>query len=186
MAVPETNAGEHEADRVHPETQHELFRYGPWLWALPRNGEHFRRCSFCGSIHPDDLAAEAGWRADWADRKYGWPHKFYVEIANRSPGREYVIGMTAGSAKLGAKGWVEIPKLTAKQREAMARDGYDANLYTSVLFGTRATHFAKFYTIHLNDPKISPEVREIIHQRSGLVLDFDTHQRVRWHPYNEQ
>jgi len=175
-----------EPDRVHPETHSELFRYGPWLWAPPRDAEHFRRCSFCGSIHPDDLAAEEGWRASWADRKYGWPHKFYTEIPNRSPGREYVVGLTGGSAKLGAKGWVEIGKLTAKQREIMLRDGYDESNYTSVLFSTRPTHHTKFYTIHLNDPKIVPEVRDVIYRRSGLIFHFDAQQRVRWQPYNEQ
>ena len=38
-------------------------------------------CAFCGSIHPSDLAAllKAGARLSPADRKYGWPHKFYME-----------------------------------------------------------------------------------------------------------
>lgn len=40
-----------------------------------------RSCSYCGSIHPGDLARqlrEAGTLSE-ADRKYGWPHKFYLE-----------------------------------------------------------------------------------------------------------
>lgn len=42
------------------------------------------RCSYCGSIRPRDLveAIEQG-RAtgvEWADLKYGWPHKMYLEI----------------------------------------------------------------------------------------------------------
>lgn len=39
-----------------------------------------RGCSYCGSMHPADLAAaiKAGAVASWADFKYGWPHKAYV------------------------------------------------------------------------------------------------------------
>ena len=48
---------------------------GSWSW-VRRNGENFRRCSGCGSIHPQDLV-NMGWdRADPAIGKY--PHKFHV------------------------------------------------------------------------------------------------------------
>lgn len=54
-------------------------------WREPGNAAHqtFRSCAYCGSIHPADLAAElrahpnAG-TLEMADRKYGWPHKFYA------------------------------------------------------------------------------------------------------------
>jgi hypothetical protein len=36
----------------------EAGRFGGWHWKDPRGAEHFRRCSYCGSIHPEDLAAE--------------------------------------------------------------------------------------------------------------------------------
>lgn len=40
----------------------------------------FRTCSYCGSIHPEDLliALNAGARLIGSDWKYGWPHKFYI------------------------------------------------------------------------------------------------------------
>jgi len=44
--------------------------------------ETYRTCGYCGSIHPQDLYywLERGVaRLERADRKYGWPHKFYVE-----------------------------------------------------------------------------------------------------------
>jgi hypothetical protein len=28
-----------------------------WTWRAPRRGEHFRTCSWCGSVHPQDLLA---------------------------------------------------------------------------------------------------------------------------------
>src|SRR5688572_16884730 len=36
-------------------------------------------CAYCGSLHPSEIAAlvRGGMRLDPADRKYGWPHKFY-------------------------------------------------------------------------------------------------------------
>jgi hypothetical protein len=43
------------ADPVH---DGEADRWGGWDWRNPRYGDHFRTCSYCGSIHPEDLAAE--------------------------------------------------------------------------------------------------------------------------------
>ncbi len=41
-----------------------------------------RTCSYCGSIHPEDLLRfleQAGHTLGGADWKYGWPHKFYLQ-----------------------------------------------------------------------------------------------------------
>ena len=40
----------------------------------------FRKCSYCGSMHPEDAAAafRAGLKGEWAEMKYGWPHKAYI------------------------------------------------------------------------------------------------------------
>lgn len=53
--------------------------YGPATW-MDRGGKQC--CSWCGSMHPSDLAAalRAGEASGhWADFKYGWPHKWYVD-----------------------------------------------------------------------------------------------------------
>lgn len=43
----------------------------------------YRTCWFCGSIHPEDLwhllTDGTPIEVHRADRKYGWPHKFYVD-----------------------------------------------------------------------------------------------------------
>ena len=42
---------------------------------------HYRTCSYCGSIHPEDLLKilqEHPTALTGADWKYGWPHKFYL------------------------------------------------------------------------------------------------------------
>lgn len=43
-----------------------------------RNG--IRRCSYCGSVHPEELVKHilAGGAVGGSDWKYGWPHKFYL------------------------------------------------------------------------------------------------------------
>ncbi len=46
------------ADPVHGSGWNSAARWGGWHWEESRGAEHFRRCSFCGCIHPEDLAAE--------------------------------------------------------------------------------------------------------------------------------
>jgi hypothetical protein len=54
---------------------------GPPCWKQ-RNDKlsTYRHCSFCDSLHPDDVRQilEDGGRLGGADWKYGNPHKFYV------------------------------------------------------------------------------------------------------------
>lgn len=154
---------------VHPEAA----RWDGWSWREPHRGEHFRRCSYCGSIHPADLAAEPVWSANWADMKYGWPHKFYVDVPNREPARLYVMS-ASGHEIAGRLGWAD---LTDQQREVVERDGFARDRYFQ--FGTRAAHFAKFYSIHLRDTGIAPDVKADIEQRSGLTFEF-ADDRVTW------
>lgn len=171
---------------VHPDAG----RWGGWTWRDPARGEHFRRCNYCGSLHPEDLAAEPVWRADWADQKYGWPHKFYVDIPNRDPDTLYVVGSTRSSkpgSPLGTNGdWVAIDDLTPEQREAAERDGYleatsGVRLPTFFTFGTHENHFGKFYTIHLSDAGLDNAVKHAVEQRSGLTFTFHSG-RVSWKP----
>lgn len=173
------------SDSVHPETSDPIFRYGPWTWAEPRHTEHFRRCSFCGSVHPEDLAVEPLWQAKWADQKYGWPHKFYVDIPNHRPDQLYAIGWASRFEESDrAKGYTPFEELTEEQLAIVERDrsGYNEP-GTGVYFGTRPNHFGKFYTIHLNDPNISDDVKETIQRKSGLRIEFKD-SRIHWQAYN--
>ena len=174
------------ADRVHGSGWNSAARWGGWHWEDPRGAEHFRRCSFCGSISPEDLAAEPSWHASWADQKYGWPHKFYVEgVTNRHP--EILRIMTA---------------LSPGQEDRMEREHYqwhaiadvppgtdvsgwrlEDGRYSHVGLGSDETHFVKFYTIHLADPAISQEVKDTIQRVSGLRFTFTEGGRVGWESY---
>lgn len=52
---------------------------------------HCRTCSYCGSVHPEDLIKliEGGATLGGADWKYGWPHKFYIENAVDAEGKVF-------------------------------------------------------------------------------------------------
>lgn len=182
-------------DIVDPVHHGEAERWGGWSWREATHGEHFRRCSYCGSINPDDLAAEPEWRADWADRKYGWPHKFYVNIRNRNLDDLFVIGtMSGGDRKAPKPGYMGLDwhawvSLTPEQREICERSGHgrrdDLPDPGYVGFGTREVHHAKFYSVHLADPTISTETREAIARHSGLRFEWLDDGRVAWKPYQD-
>jgi hypothetical protein len=165
-----------DRDPVH---RGEAERWGGWRWAEPRHGEHFRRCSYCGCVHPEDLAAEQHWTAQWADRKYNYPHKFYVDIPNHDPDALFCIGASSQPDPE----MVPADQLTDRQREIVERDGMGrpGEWATAYWFGTRSHHFGKFYTAHLADPQIAEEVRLVIFRRGGLRFTFDGG-RVAWEP----
>jgi len=235
------------ADRVHglrPDSPLKLAR--TWEWRKPRRGDFFRTCSYCGSISPEDLAAEAagagpcqvcglsgweacfrsqvpawavhlteqqrailtdeeraslegrtarhayspgGWWASWADRKYGWPHKFYVEgLKPRDPGMLHCISTSSHDPREGSFGtmglqWHQVRDCPRKLLKAARADGmmYSAEKPDMWLgFGPRASLHAKFYSVHLADPLVSDEVKETISRVSGLVFEFTEDGRVGW------
>jgi hypothetical protein len=144
-------------------------RRGGWNWRAPSRGEHYRTCSYCGSINPEDLANETGWQAQWADAKYGWPHKFYVDIPNREPDRQFIISASNAPEPPGRHGWISVPELPA----GVSIDGWrDLGAYSWVLLGQRRAHHAKFYTAHLADPAVTRDVVERVQNASGLRFDF--------------
>lgn len=184
------------ADPVHGSGWNSAARWGGWEWRAPRGAQHYRTCSFCGSIHPEDLAAEPAWRASWADRKYGWPHKFYAEgIANRHPQIKRII--TACTQQQWDE--AEQAKAAGYPEPWPGRGGYewhpvgsippgtdisgwrlDDGRYSHVGLGSDTTHHAKFYTIHLADPAVSDEAKDAIQRVSGLWFKFTQDGHVSW------
>lgn len=133
------------------------FSKGEWrapsVDAVYGNSEPFRRCDYCGSMHPEDLvrllADNPGMRLGGADWKYGWPHKFYVYgIPNLTPGINAKVG---GSWKNG----VDTP-IMGKSSETLQ---------------------AKFYNEHLTDEGLTePERTQLIlllEQRGGILFYFN-------------
>ena len=64
-------------------------------WRAPDAHHKARTCSYCGSLHPEDLVAllaEPDVRLGGADHKYGWPHKFYIhssQVSSTGMGKFY-------------------------------------------------------------------------------------------------
>lgn len=167
---------------VHPETQSTVLKFGAWEWRKPARGAHYRTCSYCGSISPIDLANEERWHADWADRKYGWPHKFYVDITSREPQRLHVLGSTNAVNKPPGD-WVTMDDLTKEQRAAADDAGYGFKFDLTpnyLLFGHRLKHHAKFYSVHLRDSAVPAETKKMIELRSGITFEFDDTSRIGW------
>lgn len=180
------------ADLVHGASAE---RFGGWHWNAPHRGEHFRRCSYCGCVHPEDLAAEPTWpHFEWADRQYGWPHKFYAELPNRTREQLFITGgcVQAREGPYAPGGehfqepWERYPGASWYRASGIPSgaitDGWeplDQDWYT---VGTRERHFAKFYSIHLNDPAVDPDAIAAIQRRSGLVFQF-VDGGVSWKPY---
>lgn len=150
-----------------------------------------RSCGYCGSMHPADLAAaiRAGARVSWADWKYGWPHKAYVEgVPNPHAGMRCSTTSTGYGSKKGEQDartkehiaavggeWVQL-------RSSMDREKKDefASYPWHKVEAERATTHGKFYTVHLQDA--SPEDRALIEAHLGLSFAFEEGGRVSWRP----
>lgn len=87
-----------ERPTCHQRAANSPFFGVPIVWHEPEdspNGRPFRSCSYCGSIHPEDLVKflEAGGEPHQADWKFGYPHKFYIEkVPNPRAGEECEMG----------------------------------------------------------------------------------------------
>lgn len=164
----------------------EADRYGGWHWREPRRGDFFRTCSYCGSINPDDLVTLEGWQPDWADRKYGWPHKVYIgNLANPNPGLEFCIqaGPSPAPADREDTRFKLVADLTSEESEICRLDGMGfsgSKMDGYVGFGKRKTLPAKLYTIHLADDAIPEETKERIGTKIGLRFEFTDDVRIRW------
>lgn len=73
----------HDADATARYGIHHTVEWRPPDLAREPAATGLRTCNWCGSVHPEDLwnlvHERIGVRFEPADRKYGWPHKFYVD-----------------------------------------------------------------------------------------------------------
>ena len=160
--------------------------YSPATWrdaiapdmSTGRTTGTLRGCSWCGSMHPLDLAAaiKAGATLEPADRKYGWPHKFYVHNApNPHAG---LLGSRCSKShptqeEIDSGAFVQVP------------DGFDRQTGAPVMRWVEAgkpapaTTWGKFYTEHLQDADDAD--RQVIEQAMGLNFTF-ADGNVSWTP----
>lgn len=169
-----------ETTRVHAGDGHAINFYpdgtAQWRDAMPpdiaagRTTGRLKGCSYCGSMHPAELATaiRAGATMSLADMKYGWPHKAYVRgVPNPHAGMlESLSSKSHPTEQEKASGaYIEVP------------DGFDrttgAAVKRWVAAGTPApatVGHAKFYTLHLQDA--SPEDRDTIERALGMRIAF--------------
>lgn len=66
-------------------------------WLEPGKNRPFPYCSYCGSMHPLELLRLFGEglidHLHLADMKYGFPHKFYVELVDKRHAKFYIQHM---------------------------------------------------------------------------------------------
>jgi hypothetical protein len=172
-----------------------------------------RSCSYCGSMHPADLAAalRAGARADWADWKYGWPHKLYVDdVPNPHVGQlesrmstSHAVPVCPRSGAACEHGEQSFrtakcecmkagspTEAIADRGERMIRiqdgfrreDGAPEYRWTQAGKPAAATTWGNFYTEHLQDAE--PQDRKVIERAMGLNFTFEGG-RVAWAPFKE-
>ena len=113
--------------------------------------EHFQRCSYCGSMHPQDLvlAINDGAPLHETTMKYGFPHKFYVDVPNPEPERI----VRTGSTSYPLKG-------PGRKREV-------------IFYGPQGpTIMAKFYTWHLLDKGYDEEALNLLMLRLSGATRF--------------
>lgn len=133
-----------------------------WVWRPPSGGDRespydypFRTCSYCGSMHPEDLyrAVLAGATLGGADWKYGWPHKFYVDLPNPA------AGQLRGGTSTTIGGWGSEVGMSLEALKAKHPQYADWEWTERKEGGYRVTKFspapaqthAKFYNEHLKD-----------------------------------
>ena len=147
----------------------------PWDEATPPDIEkeerywtgRLRSCAYCGSMHPADVAAaiRAGAKGEWADMKYGWPHKSYFEgIPNPHAGLlEVRVSTNFPPEGDRYKDWIKAP-----DGQHWHEPGRPAAVKTD----------GKFYSVHLMDA--TPEDRETIETHLGLHFEFTDDGKVTW------
>lgn len=164
-----------------------IFRTDAPHWRAPDHRIPARTCSYCGSIHPEDLVAlrDAGQLAhvdrsvDW---KYGWPHKIYIDIANPDPAAPDVIG----SSNRPSEQYRPYSALNEAERAAVDRDPWhrDRRHDSGFLLGTRATLHAKFYNVHQVESDVTPELRAGVAAITGYLIEPADDGRIRWRRFD--
>lgn len=165
----------------------------PIHWREPRKPtdddgpvvESFRRCSYCGSIHPEDLlrVLADGARMHGSDWKYSWPHKFYVEVPNRvNPEVEVAIGHDSRNVPgkpcprcCNADGTVKPEYAGPDGDRCGACYGRREEIKRTPIMGTIETFHAKWYNVHLHDDfdvEARVAVTEALEKHSGIQFEI--------------
>lgn len=156
----------------------------PWRPETPPDidaGRYFgclRSCEFCGSMHPVDLAAaiRACATIEWADFKYGFPHKVYVHgVPNPHAGMMEI----RSSANFEQPGYERLATPRYDQRTGERVEDY-VEWVKKEQAGAKT--WGKFYVVHLQDATV--EDRVVIERAMGLKFDFTKPGFLSWSPFS--
>lgn len=147
----------------------------PWKDAVPpdmlegRTTGRLRACGYCGSMHPADVVAaiKGGAKLHFADMKYGWPHKVYLDdVPNPHAGTlESRSSMSnPPQDQIDAGKWVQVPCGYSQSNGEPLYSWYAAPTPA----GSKT--YGKFYTTHLQDA--TPEDKAFIEQHLGVAFQF--------------
>lgn len=147
-----------------------------------RNTGSLRSCGYCGSMHPSDVVAalQAGATCGFADMKYGYPHKLYLDNVPNPHAGELEVRAWSSHPQRGFDREVREPRYDEKTGLRVA----DHVHYTEQPKPARSTTNGKFYTVHLQDA--TAEEQEIISKAMGLRIAFNADGSVAWKRYEVQ
>ena len=167
-------------------------RWGPSTWRpagvrLHPENDHipaFRSCSYCGSMHPEDLlkAIEAGAKLGGSDWKYGWPHKFYVDgVPNTNAGNLVTRSSGGGPGQLDERKRADLESRLESGSRLEVDQQADRYEYR-VLEPDGPTTHGKWYNIHLKD--LSAEafalLAPLLEQHAGIRWERDADGRIKF------
>jgi len=137
-----------------------MYDFGPWKreenldhWERRKDGADVRKCSFCGSMHPDDFMAAAK-----AGAELGPTHKsskvHVHDLPSTAPGRLRIVG-SGNHPGAGLTAYKELSKEHRRAVRAEYRRGKrfpdDYRQGYFLLAPTRPTTEGKFYFQHLSE-----------------------------------
>jgi hypothetical protein len=148
----------------------------PTVTSMDGNTGRLRSCGYCGSMHPEDVAAaiRAGASGHWADRKYGWPHKAYFDRVPNPHAGLLEVRSSSSHPQRGFDRKVSEPRYDQRTGERVA----DYVTYTEQPKPASPTTDGKFYSVHLQDA--TPEDLALIEQHLGLHFEFLPDGGVKW------
>ena len=137
-----------------------------------------RRCSWCGSMHPADVAAAilAGARAHFADWKYGWPHKVYLDAV---PNPHAGMPESRAGASSPPQAEIDAGKWTRVADGFSPTTGEPLFTWAAAPAPASLTTWGKFYTVHFQDA--TDEDKAVIEAHLNMRFTFqDDGGRVQW------
>jgi hypothetical protein len=159
----------------------------------------WRSCWYCGSMHPEDLhrfLVDGTATMHGCDWKYGWPHKFYVDVVNPDPDRLWLVSTRSGgpcrecraaiwACRPYTTGGPELPPLPEWPPAKPDCDwcdgsGFNPHHVSENAFGTYPRLHGKFYNVHLLELEQAAldALTPLVLAQTGIRFSLDANGRL--------